>query len=1177
MSQQDAPSGCAPVRLISASVHRSRSRRGRSRRAAALVGTVAVSLLALGSTCAPPAFASGTFEALPPGNVEILSATLRAHGEGWLEGKNYTETEYCEFLYRGLNPVTGSFESEWQQSSPQWGSVQPCNGNKENGHLLEAHVGALQPGWQYFYTVARCYEVAQESGYLVCKGPHAYTDGIAQAWPCKPYQSAAPVSCPSFTTNEPRAKAQSATHVLGTSATLNGKLQIEDLAGSGSEYVEYYFEYSTDSSFASALRTEVQRLPQNDPEREPAVSQTVEGLTPGTTYYFRPVVQAAELGVTTPQKGEPLSFKTGGYAVTLAATNTLETEATLNGELAAGNNAVEYFWLVSTSPVTGANGLLASNPFRVGGGTLNAGEVKMVSAVAGGLKPTTTYYAQLVTSEGALHGGVIPFSTSAPCAHEQYQDVLIPSTGFVVSGCFAKSGSSAHPTYTGYGTIDLNGLQFAGTSSSSIAINTEKETVTTTAGHIQLGTLILTLGATWNYTNATSGGETVSKIRVEHDPGEKLYGFPILGEIAISAYSGGRSHIVAEVLGAPALLGKSTAVGEAWVSESGAIESLFVTIGHAEFGPFELPDVELHYHAATGEWVGTASLNFPFAKFGGSVSIEVKNGELNGLGGSFSSPGLALPGGLVLSSFAFNTVFNPLQLEGNLGFGWGPDVGNAKLFGGTLGFYMGFDANQTIANVPGIESGTELREVPLTLKLRGTFNLFGFINLARAELAYYDLAQPFITAYASLSEPLLVRCRTSGEAGVIPSLLVRGDSYGTEFNLIGEGSVKVKLCGGPINIAEAFLTISNKGADACGIVGKMAMGVGFHWSSLPKSLGEFTSDFSLYEPGATSNCNVSEYIQELGLPKEDFASTASAGAATAASAGARPLRLPGGLRFEVIRVKGAGAPPLVKVTGPGGLLAQSATDGEPVIAPGRYLIIPDGFNDTTYIELARPQAGAYHLSLLPGSAKVVSLGAAHALPPVTLHARLRRHGRRLLLSWRANDKAGLAIDFAELGGAGGHLLLRTTAAQGRRVIRPRPGLAGKRTLLAYLYAHGTLARVIRVAAFTGPRLPLPTPPRRLRATRSGTTVSLRWQPSARAVRYRVTLLLPNHTVRVIFTKSHRVTVHGVPATGALKATVSGIDALARTGHSATVAVGKPAKRPARHHPKHKRKRRRRRR
>src|SRR5579875_1783462 len=202
---------------------------------------------------ATPALAEGSFEAIAPTNVGISSATLRARGEGWQEG------EYCEFIYRS---------EEWYPSSPQWGPVQPCNGNSQ--HPIEVKVGTLEPGWRYTYTVVRCYEMVEEGSEKVCRPDYAYPYGYSRISECTPNWEKGTYPCPTFTTNLPRGETQPASAVLGTSATLSAKLQIEDLAHKPeSGDVEYYFEYSTDSSLSSATRTPAQRLPENEAESEP--------------------------------------------------------------------------------------------------------------------------------------------------------------------------------------------------------------------------------------------------------------------------------------------------------------------------------------------------------------------------------------------------------------------------------------------------------------------------------------------------------------------------------------------------------------------------------------------------------------------------------------------------------------------------------------------------------------------------------------------------------------------------------------------------------------------------------------------------------------------------------------------------------------------------------------------
>lgn len=830
---------------------------------------------------APAQAIAGTLTDLAPENVGLVSATLRAEASGFPEGT------YCEIL---LGTGTPTQES----ASPQWGPAEPCKGK------IEYRVHGLQAATHYAYTAAVCelVHMGELNGkpYPECEGGYGNPNGWKEPVPCSPYLAKEAPECPNFTTKAyPEGVTKAATHVLGSSAVFNAELEIFDLAepqgGVSSEHVEYFFEYATDPELSGAIRTPISYLPNGVTNPTPPVSVTVTGLAPNTVYYYRVVVGAKELysgTQTTPSyyDGPTLSFRTGGYATTLPATGVGENTATLHGELRAGDEPLTYHWVYAqTETVNNQTGLL--NGASAGSGTVAAGAEAQVSTTVTGLTPGTTYYFQLQTSNPSIHGAVVAFSTSSPCPHTALRSYNIPGTGFVVTGCFTVNGSQ----YIGYGNATVNGFSLFGPASSELEINTSTATVTVRGKvNLQAGPLLLgTIAASFHYQNGEANGKTTSTLEIVPDPSATVFGFPVIGGVTVVDSAAGTGELKIAVLGLPALFGGISAEARATVSAEGKLEGLKVQSGDALIGPFELPSIVLEYHGETGIWSGEAILHFPLVPKGLTVEVQARNDQLISLGGSFSGISIPLPGEVTISGLGINAGFQPFSWEGSIELGWGPNIGKVQAFGGNFSYYIGIDADQTIKEIPGIENGTVLHDVPLTIGVKGVVNLLGFIRLAEGSAFYYDLPYPLLTVRASLAQPLVTNCGKYGW-GILPRLSIAGVDYGSEFDIVGKGGLGIDFCVGTKEIAEAEAVISTKGMAVCGAVLGNSLGVGVTWPKPPiQSLAQIENAFNLF---ITGECSLSAYEQTIALPK------------LAAAKGAGKFTLPAGLPNAVLRVRG---------------------------------------------------------------------------------------------------------------------------------------------------------------------------------------------------------------------------------------------------------------------------------
>jgi hypothetical protein len=149
------------------------------------------------------------------------------------------------------------------------------------------------------------------------------------------------VASGAFATNGPSASTGAAREVINTSATLSGTVQ------PNGQPTEYAFQYGSSTQYPQ--ETAVQNA--GSGVASVAVTATVTGLQPGTTYHFRLIAANARGSAT----GADVTFKTAGLApapgaapspTTGAASATGAHEATLNGTIGASLSKLQYYFQI---------------------------------------------------------------------------------------------------------------------------------------------------------------------------------------------------------------------------------------------------------------------------------------------------------------------------------------------------------------------------------------------------------------------------------------------------------------------------------------------------------------------------------------------------------------------------------------------------------------------------------------------------------------------------------------------------------------------------------------------------------------------------------------------------------------------------------------------------------------
>ena len=194
----------------------------------------------------------------------------------------------------------------------------------------------------------------------------------------------------------PFVETRAATNIKGSTATLNGVVNANDLP----TFVT--FEYGTTPSHGTTIASSQSPVTGNI---SGYVSADITGLIAGTTYYFR-VIAANSLGKTT---GIDIPFKYSGevpFAKTNAATNYSPRAAQLNGIVNAHDLSTAVTFEYGTTTNYGTTITATQN--SVTGATSTR-----VSANVMDLKAGTDYHYRIIATndEGTTYGGDVTFKS----------------------------------------------------------------------------------------------------------------------------------------------------------------------------------------------------------------------------------------------------------------------------------------------------------------------------------------------------------------------------------------------------------------------------------------------------------------------------------------------------------------------------------------------------------------------------------------------------------------------------------------------------------------------------------------------------------------------------------------------------------------------------------------------
>ena len=254
--------------------------------------------------------------------------------------------------------------------------------------------------------------------------------------------------------------------VGGTSATLNGTVN------PGGAATDWWFEYGTSVSYGSKTATTAAGAGSVNI----AVSTTLSGLAPATTFHYRLVAKNTS-GTT--NGGDGL-FTTASppAAVTSPATGVGPTGATLGGTVNPNGQPTTWYVEYGTSTTYGTKTIAAD----AGSG----GASKAVSTTASGLTPGKTYHFRLVATSpaGTSSGSDATFVTAEPPAVATSAAGSVAATSATLHGRVDPNGRST-TYYFDYGTTTSYGTK---TSSSSAGSGTNATNVSKAVTGLKPGT-----------------------------------------------------------------------------------------------------------------------------------------------------------------------------------------------------------------------------------------------------------------------------------------------------------------------------------------------------------------------------------------------------------------------------------------------------------------------------------------------------------------------------------------------------------------------------------------------------------------------------------------------------------------------------------------------------------------
>ncbi|HWI75417.1 MAG TPA: hypothetical protein VNT55_25875, partial [Baekduia sp.] len=677
-------------------------------------------------------------------------------------------------------------------------------------------------------------------------------------------------------------------------------------------------------------------------------------------------------------------------------------------------------------------------------------------------------------------------------------------------GCFHKFGDGLHQHEITNQVVRINGLVFTPLDGQrTLVIDDDKKTIKSPGStwaiaidatpdiQIYAGLVDLSFGG-----GGGSGPRDVTGIGVSANQLLSVAGLPVTGLTA--QFTAAAKTVVTPTFKLDFwpfnYLGAITTSAALTTDNDGGADftSFDLKIPKVEALALTLSDIALHYENA-GTWSGSVKATLNFAKqLTVGAGFGIKNGDFDRLNASVGNINTLIGTGIYLQSIGFGVQRTPvLTVSGSIGLSGGPAVAGKKAVtvNGTL--------KATLAD-------------PFVIEVNGNAKLGDKWQIGSASLRYSSFGLFEFGGQVGWS---------LGPVGVSGS--VNGWVAGlSAFDVEGavQGCLHIDYLPDPC--AGAHALVSSIGIAGCIEVFGYGVGAAASWS------GSFD---------AFTGCDLSPW-----RPQKPTASGAQAG-----SLGS--VTIPYGLPLAAWQVRGRGGAPGVTLTGPHGRTI-TVNKAHPYLKRDGVVagLLEDG---TTLVAVRKPASGTWRLRS-DGTFPVAGVRYAKGLPKPRVHASVKRRGTRRTLSWSLTPLPGQKVTFVESGKDVHHAIKTTGARRGRVTFTPARGSAGVRKVEALVQQNGRPRATLTVASFRAPAALSPARPRKLKAVRKGTRVTISWTAPRAGFRHAVHITLPDgrQLVRIIPAGRRSTVLTGVAKTAIVKVSVRGLTAGNARGPAATATV-----------------------
>ena len=498
------------------------------------------------------------------------------------------------------------------------------------------------------------------------------------------------------------------------------------------------------------------------------------------------------------------------------------------------------------------------------------------------------------------------------------------------------------------------------------------------------------------------------------------------------------------------------------------LDSLEVKIPHAEIAGIGVDNVDFRYRHADDSLRGEATLDLLAsgeitAKFA-FVHGSFQEGQVAWSAGV--GPGIDLGGPIpiFLTRLGGGIEVNPPVLTAEGAIAGGGDVLGCSLFGISGTLTIQFAPFELKANAAGELLCNQVAEEYFHVDEAGDIGLGGNVKIEIYVLSF--------------------------EAGIAFEV-----SQG-HFQFDGNVNACIKVLGEHCLGAE--VVVSDHGVGVCADLGFTHAGAGIVFPD--------ETHFML------DSCNIAQF-RSLPMPANlaSLRHFPTASGPSARTSQALPsFTIPHGQSVAAIGVRGIGGAPNVTLKGPDGRTISTPPSG--YLKDPNEVAIADGSKTMeTYFFINRPAPGKWTIASNPGSVPVAGVNQAAALPSPNLHAKLRRAGSgRERLHYSLRKIKGQQVSFVDARkGHGFRVLGQAHGSHGVITFSPSADLGRQHEIIAWVTQEGHPREDVTLLHYTTPPPPPLPAPRGMRASRHGTSVTVRWDAVTGVVGYTLSVRLSN--------------------------------------------------------------------